>query len=56
MVTRTFLFATTVSRPVVGPTQPPIQWVLGAFSLVVSNHSIKLHLHSLIHIHGVVLN
>jgi hypothetical protein len=27
-----FLF-TTVSRPVLGSTQPPIQWVLGALSL-----------------------
>jgi hypothetical protein len=29
-----FLF-TTVSRPVLGPTQPPIQWVLGALSTEV---------------------
>jgi hypothetical protein len=29
-----FLFA-TASRTSVGPTQPPIQWVLGALSLVV---------------------
>jgi hypothetical protein len=27
-----FLF-TTASRPVLGPTQPPIQWVPGALSL-----------------------
>jgi hypothetical protein len=27
-----FLF-TTVSRPVLGPTKPPIQWVTGALSL-----------------------
>jgi hypothetical protein len=31
---RIFLF-TTASRPVLGPTQPPIQWVLGALSLGV---------------------
>jgi hypothetical protein len=29
-----FLF-TTVSRPALGPTQPPIQWVLRALSLWV---------------------
>jgi hypothetical protein len=29
-----FLF-TTVSRTALGPTQPPIQWVLGALSLEV---------------------
>jgi hypothetical protein len=29
-----FLFA-TASRPVLGPTQPPIQWVSGALSLGV---------------------
>jgi hypothetical protein len=29
-----FLF-TTASRPALGPTQPPVQWVLGAFSLGV---------------------
>jgi hypothetical protein len=29
-----FLFATTL-RPALGPTQPPIQWVSGALSLVV---------------------
>jgi hypothetical protein len=26
---------TTASRPALGPTQPPIQWVLGALFLVV---------------------
>jgi len=31
---RIFLFTTT-SRPVLGPTQPPIQWVPGALSLEV---------------------
>jgi hypothetical protein len=29
-----FLF-TTASRTALGPTRPPIQWVLGALSLVV---------------------
>jgi hypothetical protein len=27
---RNFLF-TTASRPALGPTQPPIQWILGDF-------------------------
>jgi hypothetical protein len=31
---RNFLF-TTSSRPALGPTQPPIQWALGALSLGV---------------------
>jgi hypothetical protein len=30
---KNFLF--TSSRPVLGPTQPPIQWVLGGLSLAV---------------------
>jgi hypothetical protein len=29
------LFFSTVSRPALGPIQPPIQWVLGALSLGV---------------------
>jgi hypothetical protein len=29
---KNFLFSTW-SRPVLGPTQPPIQWVLGLFTL-----------------------
>jgi hypothetical protein len=31
---RIFLF-TTASRPALGPTQPPMQWVTGSLSLVV---------------------
>jgi hypothetical protein len=30
-----FMIITTVSRTALGPTQPPIQWVQGAFSLGV---------------------
>jgi hypothetical protein len=30
-----FLFE-TVSKPVLGPTQPPIRWVMGALSLGVN--------------------
>jgi hypothetical protein len=33
-----FLF-TTASRTALGPTQPPIQWVPGALSLGVTDHS-----------------
>jgi hypothetical protein len=41
-----FLF-TTVSRMVLGPTQPPVQWVLGSLSLGVKWPGVKLttHLH-----------
>jgi hypothetical protein len=34
MYVRVFLF-TTASRPALGPTQPPIQWIPGALSLGV---------------------
>jgi hypothetical protein len=66
-----FLF-TTASRTALGPTQNPIQWVLGAVSLVVkrsgreADHSppssaevkecLELYLHSPIRLHGVVLS
>jgi hypothetical protein len=41
-----FLFD-TVSRPALGPTQPPIQWVPGVLSLGVKRPAVKLttHLH-----------
>jgi hypothetical protein len=43
-----FLFS-TVSRPALGPTQPPIQWVTGALSPGVEWQGVKLitHLHLL---------
>jgi hypothetical protein len=60
------------SRPALGPTQPPIQWVPGALSPGVkrpgreADHSppasaevkknVGLHIHSPICLHGVVLN
>jgi hypothetical protein len=66
-----FLFD-TMSRPALRPTQPPIQWVLGAPSLEVkrpggeadrsppSSAEVKecaeLYLHSPIQLHGVVLS
>jgi hypothetical protein len=62
----------TVSRPVLGPIQPPIQWVPGALSLGVkrpgvkltthlhlvpsSKECVELYLHSPIRLHGVVLS
>jgi hypothetical protein len=62
-----FLFS-TVFRPALGPTQPPIQWVPGAPSLEVNqpqreaNHSppssveeFVTYLHPTIRLHGVVL-
>jgi hypothetical protein len=41
-----FLFI-TASITALGPTQPPIQWVIGALSLVVKRPGVKLttHLH-----------
>jgi hypothetical protein len=66
-----FFVFTTASRTVLGPTQPPIQWVPGALSLGVrqvareADHSppssvevkewVELYLHSPIRLHGVVL-
>jgi hypothetical protein len=62
----------TVSRPALGPKQPPIQWVPGALSLGVkrlgrkADHSspssaeakeyVELYLHSSIRIDGMVLS
>jgi hypothetical protein len=56
-------FLSTASRPALGPTQPPIQWVLGALSPGVkqsmreADHSptsrmVELYLHSPIRLHG----
>jgi hypothetical protein len=49
-----FLFS-TASRPVLGPTQPPIQWVLGALSLGVKWPGVKLttHLHLVLRVRMV---
>jgi hypothetical protein len=67
---RDFLY-TTESRSDLKPTQPPVQWVLGAISLgysslgmkltthlllVLRSGIAKLYLHSPIHPHCVVLN
>jgi hypothetical protein len=51
-----FLFTNTVSRPALGPTQPAIQWVLGALTLGGSQECVELYLHSPIRLHGVVLS
>jgi hypothetical protein len=67
---RNFLF-TTVPRTPLGPTQPPIQWIPGAVSLVVkrpgrdADHSlpssaevkecVELYLHPPVRLHGVVI-
>jgi hypothetical protein len=63
--------SSTASRPPLGPTQPPIQWVPGPLSLGVNGlgreavHSplcstevemVELYLHSSTCLHGVVLN
>jgi hypothetical protein len=37
------LFFTTVSRPALGPNQPPIQWVPGALSLGVQDVKLTTH-------------
>jgi len=50
---------TIVSRPALGPTEPPIQWVLGggggAWSSIWcrSQECVVLYLHSPIRLHGV---
>jgi hypothetical protein len=64
-------FFSTASRPTLGLTQPPIQWVPAALSLGVkqqgrdADHSpsssaevkkVELYLHSSICLHGIVLN
>jgi hypothetical protein len=61
----------TASRPAVGPTQAPIQWVQGVLSreqsgwnvkltthlhLVPSSGMVELYFHSPIRLHGMVLN
>jgi hypothetical protein len=51
---KNFLFSTS-SRPALGPTQPPIQWVAWALSLVVKRQGRKAD-HSPICLYGVVLN
>jgi hypothetical protein len=59
-----------VSRLALGPTQPPLQWVLGAYSLgvkwpgceadhshlVLKSRMMKLYIHSPILLLGIVLN
>jgi hypothetical protein len=66
-----FLFSTAF-RPALGPTHPPIQWVLGELSmevkwgwgmeltahlhLVPRSRMAELYFHSPIRLHGVVLN
>jgi hypothetical protein len=51
----------TSSRPVLGPTQPPIQWIPRALSSGVKHPGLDqeymdLYIHSYIRLYGVVLN
>jgi hypothetical protein len=62
---KNFIFS-TASRPNMGPAQPPIQWVLGVkrpwleavthLHLVPRSRMVELYIHSLIRLHGVLLN
>jgi len=52
---RDFFFVTT-SRPILGSTQYPIQWVPGIFPTGQSGRGVKLYLHSPIRLNGVVLS
>jgi hypothetical protein len=68
---KNFLFS-TASRPAVGPTQPPIQWLPGALSTGIkrpgreADHSppattevkknVDINIHSPIRLHGIMLN
>jgi hypothetical protein len=61
-----FLLSATSSRPALGHTQPPIQWVPGALTTGLkwpgretdhsppSSESMNMYLHSAILLHGVV--
>jgi hypothetical protein len=64
-----FCAFSTVFTSTLGPTKPPIQWVLGALSpevkrpgreghihLVPRSRMVDLYLHSPIRLHGLVLN
>jgi hypothetical protein len=37
--------STTAIRPVLGPTHPSVQWVLGALSLGIKRAGVKLIIH-----------
>jgi hypothetical protein len=67
-----YLYFTAVSRPALGPTQPPMQWVQGTLSLGVkrpgreADHSppssadvkewVELYFYSPVRLHGMVLS
>jgi hypothetical protein len=38
---RDFVLSSTASRPTLGPTQPPIQWVAGALSTGVKRQGLE---------------
>jgi hypothetical protein len=61
---RSKIFVFIASRPALGPTQPPIQWLFPGLGvklptylhLVLRSRMVELYLHSPIYLHDLVLN